>query len=1517
MKGKRLALIARAIAIYITVAGIWILLFEYLMHKYVTDPVYLSAVGYYEDWVFIFISAIFLGVVLKHELETHEVTEQKYQNIFEHAIEGIFRSTLDGHFISVNPSMARLYGYDSAEEMIESVEDIGSQLYVNPQARQRFINELLVNGSIEKFESQDYRKDGTIFWTSVNARVAKDKTGNPLYLDGFATDITGQKKFQAALEEAESRYRSLVEEVPAAVYTQDLEDNLNSGLYISPQVEMISGYSAAEWMETYGFWPNIIHSEDRKLYIEENDRTNKTLETFDLEYRIVARDGRIVWLRDISRVAHDEGGKPLYWQGILLDITERKLTEQKIEASEERYRTVIEQAADGIFISDTEGNYNDVNSSGCAMLGYTREEILHMNMRDLIPHEEIHTKPLRLREIRNGKSVVTQRKLRRKDGSTTAVEISEKSLQDGRLLGIVRDITERVQAEEVRAREQKRFQSLIEHSTDAIGLYSADGEILYESPAIEKIIGFLPQEVEGKKIFDFLHPDDLERAHKTQQTLLDDPNATIIFETRRLHKNGTYRWLEFIITNRFQEPGIQALVSNFRDVTERKLAESALQEREDQYRQLVEHSPYAIAVHSQGALVYLNQAGVRLMRANSAEELYGTPIINFVHPASRPRALKRLQELNTGKEVSPLEEKFLRQDGTTVDVEVAAYSLIYQNKSAVQVVIRDLTEQKRSQEAIRSNEEKLRAIVDHTRNIYYSHSPENMLTYMSEQTRNILGYEPEEALINWQNFLTDHLVNQRGLMLTQKAIDTGESQEPYVLELKAKDGRRVWVEVRETPIVRDGKTISIVGALTDITERKEAEKKLERHLAELTVLHAVAMAASQGQSENEVIGRTNQIVSGMLYPENCGVLLLNQEGDALRPHLSYWGVPQERIIEELTLSRGITGKVASTGRALRINDVKTEPAYIETTEGVCSELCVPIRVNEKIIGVFNAESRKENTFDEEDERVLTTIAGTLGTAIERIRLFEAEQKRRKDAEYLREATFALTTSLEPYELYEIILDAVQKLIPHNSASIELLHDDRYFEIVAGRGFSSADSHIGTKYASTPERWEKLETIRTPIIIPDIQKDDRFTKLNGTEYIHGWMGVPLHARNKLIGFINLDSTVVGFYTEEHAALAQTLGNQAAIAIENAFLYKSEQRRHQEAEQLRQAATAVASSLKLKEVLGLLLSALKDVVPFDSASILLPEGEHVRIVAAHGLPNESQVINKLFPADNQLLQHILANGQSLILEDAQLDSRFERWATSDIVRGWMGVPMIARGQVIGFITLDSFTQGIFNAGTAELAQSFAHQAAIAIENARLFENLQKTNLELSQAYDTTLEGWGKALELRDKVTQGHTERVAELTLKLARRMGFGKEALVQIRRGVLLHDIGKMGVPDHILNKKGPLTKKEWEEMRKHPQHAFDLLYPITYLRPSLDIAFCHHEWWDGSGYPRGLKGEQIPLSARIFAVVDVWDALLFDRPYRKAWTKKKTIKIILEQSSSHFDPSVVEIFLKMIEDDAKK
>jgi putative two-component system response regulator len=193
------------------------------------------------------------------------------------------------------------------------------------------------------------------------------------------------------------------------------------------------------------------------------------------------------------------------------------------------------------------------------------------------------------------------------------------------------------------------------------------------------------------------------------------------------------------------------------------------------------------------------------------------------------------------------------------------------------------------------------------------------------------------------------------------------------------------------------------------------------------------------------------------------------------------------------------------------------------------------------------------------------------------------------------------------------------------------------------------------------------------------------------------------------------------------------------------------------------------------------------------------------------------------------------------------------------------------------------------------------------------LQELNKQLLVAYEATIEGWSHALDLRDKETEGHSQRVTALTVQLASRFGLPEEQLSHIRRGALLHDIGKLGIPDSILHKTDKLTEEEWVLMRRHPQFAFEMLQSVEYLRPALEIPFCHHEKWDGTGYPRQLIGKEIPIAARIFAVVDVWDALRSDRPYRPAWTKEKALEYIRDQSGKHFEPQIVTLFLKVVEE----
>lgn len=338
-------------------------------------------------------------------------------------------------------------------------------------------------------------------------------------------------------------------------------------------------------------------------------------------------------------------------------------------------------------------------------------------------------------------------------------------------------------------------------------------------------------------------------------------------------------------------------------------------------------------------------------------------------------------------------------------------------------------------------------------------------------------------------------------------------------------------------------------------------------------------------------------------------------------------------------------------------------------------------------------------------------------------------------------------------------------------------------------------------------------------------------------------------------------------------------------------------------------AFNSSLNLEEMLDQVMDEVIHSLRAERGFLMLYDtrGE-LTFQTARGM-DRSDIQEPEFEVSKSIIHRVAKEGEPILTSNALADGNLadQRSILRLGLRSVLCVPLKLKERITGLIYVDNrLKTGIFTINDRDMLVALAANAAVAIENARLY-------VELSKAYDTTLEGWALALELRDKETQGHSKRVVELSQRLGQALGLNPGELLHLKRGALLHDIGKMGIPDGILLKAGPLTNEEWVVMKKHPEHAYRLLSNIDYLLPALDIPYCHHEKWDGSGYPRGLSGEQIPLAARIFTVVDVWDALTSEnRPYRKAWSRAKTLKHLQEKAGKDFDPGIVSKFVEIIE-----
>ncbi|MBI3165103.1 MAG: GAF domain-containing protein [Chloroflexi bacterium] len=350
-----------------------------------------------------------------------------------------------------------------------------------------------------------------------------------------------------------------------------------------------------------------------------------------------------------------------------------------------------------------------------------------------------------------------------------------------------------------------------------------------------------------------------------------------------------------------------------------------------------------------------------------------------------------------------------------------------------------------------------------------------------------------------------------------------------------------------------------------------------------------------------------------------------------------------------------------------------------------------------------------------------------------------------------------------------------------------------------------------------------------------------------------------------------------------------------------------------EALAQVGSTINSLLGLKRVLSDVMDRLIRLMRAERGFLMLREPDgNLKVHVARGL-DHVDLEEDQFAVSKTVVNRVVETGKLVLTTNAQEDSRFEAQfsVAAYHLLSILCVPLNIKDQLIGVIYVDNRAHtGVFQQENFDLINAFANQAALAIHNARLFDELQASKDELEIAYQATLEGWVRALDLRDKETEGHTKRVTALTQTLARGMGLKEDEIVHITRGALLHDIGKMAIPDGILLKPGKLSDDERVLIQKHPLYAYEMLSPIKFLHPALDIPYCHHEKWDGSGYPRGLKGEDIPFAARIFAVVDVWDALVSDRPYRKGIQPSEVKKNIRELSGSHFDPRIVDAFLSL-------
>jgi GAF domain-containing protein len=702
-------------------------------------------------------------------------------------------------------------------------------------------------------------------------------------------------------------------------------------------------------------------------------------------------------------------------------------------------------------------------------------------------------------------------------------------------------------------------------------------------------------------------------------------------------------------------------------------------------------------------------------------------------------------------------------------------------------------------------------------------------------------------------------------------------------------------------------------------------QETNRQAQEAAAIAEVGRDISSTLQLDTVLERIASYAMDLLHAETSAVYLTDSSASSLRTIAALGNDAEEIKSDPLTIGAGILGTIAQQSIGEIVNDTAKDPRgiIVKGTEKNPLEhlMGVPILLKDKHTGLLAVwRSGVGAEFAPKELEFLTSLARQAAVAIENARLYNETQRRLKELEVIDRVSTSLRITQSFEEMLPILLKETLQLAstPHGSIWLYDHTTDKLIQRVASgleaklkfKSLSPREGIIG--YTFRTGKTYRSSELKSDALLFEAERDSMLPGF-------GAICIPIQSTGGPVGVLAVIVEMERQITQEInllTILAEITGN----SIHRAQLYEQSQKQVRRLTSLRDIDSAIASSFDLRLTLNILMDQTVNHLNVDAVNIGLyhPDLQSLTYMTGVGFtipsPTRPQMRMGEGLAGQVLIRQQTCHIKNLLNAPEAINEvlvKREGFVT------YIGIPLIVKGQIKGVFEVFHRSPLTPTPDWMEFLHTLAGQAAIAIDSSQLFENLQRSNQELIQAYDTTLEGWARALELRDRETEGHTRRVTELTMRLARYIGVNDGEMVNIYRGVLLHDIGKMGVPDHILKKRGKLTGEEWAEMRQHPVYAYNLLSPISFLRGVLDIPYCHHEHWNGSGYPRGLKGEQIPLAARIFSVVDNWDALLSDRPYRSAWPIEKVKAYLRETAGTVLDPRIVEIFLSMIEKDEQQ
>jgi PAS domain S-box-containing protein len=1263
----------------------------------------------------------------KRAEEAARESEMRYRAIVE-AFDGlIYICSPDYRVEFMNKQLLERTGYDGTGELCYKV------LHDRDSICPWCVNNQVFAGETVRWEVQS-PKDNHWYYV-VNTPIYH--TDGSISKQAMILDITERKQAEEALKEQYSTLRSIIESNNAPIFSIDRQyryTSFNTAHAVVMKaiygVEIETGHSLLDYMTV---------PEDREVAKRNLDRALAGEPSVEEAYSGEERRSRRYFQVSHNPIRTEEGaviGVAVF----ALDITGRKQAQEALTL----FRSLIDHTSEAIEIIDPEtGRFLDANEQACLALGYTREEFLTLTVPEINPVVAARSWKETLAELRRSGSLIRESQRRHKDGSIFPVEINVNYIRLDRdyVLAVVRDITERKRAERELQRSNELLRAIIEAAPTAIIGLDLDGNVqMVWNPAAEKMLGWSAQEVMGRFLPSVL-VESQEEFRRFREMIRSGKTLDGV-EVRRQRRDGSsIDYSIYASPLRDAEGQITGDIAVLVDITERKRAEGDLRK----LSHAIEHSPASIVItDSAGNIEYVNPKFTQITGYTRDEVIGKNPRI-LKSGETPPEEYTRLWDTITHGGVWRGEFHNKKENGELY-WESASISPIIDSQGNIThfvAVKEDITERKRAEEALRQSEERYRTLYQDNPSTYFTVDAQGAVLSVNPFGAEQLGYTVEE-LIGQSMFKVFYPDDLEAVQQQLRACLQHPGQVVHWEFRKVRrDGSILWVReaARAVQEAEDKPVVFIV--CEDITERKRAEEALSHYVERLKTLRQIDQAILSAQSAEAIaraaLGRIRHLlpcqwasVAEFDLPTATASVLAVQIDDETRMGMGACiALTQWEAMAEL-----------EQGRIRVVEDILSlsQPSQTERVlgaEGLRSTLNVPLVAQGELIGALNLGASSPGAFSLEHVDIAREVADQLAVGIQNARLYRETRLRAERLAAVNRIGRAVSATLHLDDLMEVVYQGIVSAFEADALFVALydpLANELDYRIQVDQGIRLPPERQLLEAGLTA--W--IVTQKKPLLIRNYEQEREglpVIHLWGTMQVPiCWLGAPMQIGERVVGVISVQAYRPYAYGEEEQLLLSTIADQVAVAVENARLFEAEQRRRQEAETLRQAALALTTSLDRNQVVERILGQLQRVVPYDSASVQLLKDGQLEIIGGRGFPNLPDILGFIFSTEGENPNSVVVRTRApfIVSDGPAVYKEFQREPHASAgIRAWLGVPMLVGEQLIGIITLDKREPGFYTPEQARLAEAFAAQAAAAIENSRLYEQVRLHVEELADA------------------------------------------------------------------------------------------------------------------------------------------------------------------------------------------